>query len=149
MQYIKGEIIMKVEINDNNMNAEIGSNKTISSNSPNIEVIKQFNLETPIIFGIVAFITSVINLLIGLFVNFGTKTITGIIGEIPYYLVAVLVVFMVIMIVLSVIFGVFSVVFFAKSKKKTMDIMGFILAILSFVTTCTGAIFSVLGVVVW
>lgn len=116
---------MKVEINDNNMNAEIGSNKTISSNSPNIEVIKQFNLETPIIFGIVAFITSVINLLIGLFVNFGTKTITGIIGEIPYYLVAVLVVFMVIMIVLSVIFGVFSVVFFAKSKKKNDGYNGF------------------------
>ena len=140
---------MKVEFNKNGMRAEINSSSISTQNDAEFSPsFKMFGEQVPLILGIAAMLTATANLLFGLLIKVAMNTANSLMGEEPWHLITVFIIFSSILAAISVICGVISVVNYTKSSHKTSDGIGFTLSITSFVICIVGLIINVLSLFV-
>lgn len=99
--------------------------------------------------GMIAFICAIVNLLFGLFLNLSTDLLAYFAEHTATHWMVVLLMFSVVLFSFAVLSGIFSIIFYTKSKKTTLDAVGFTLSILSFVVGCSGLILNIVALIIW
>ena len=102
-----------------------------------------------LVFGIIALFISVMLLPMGFLMNVSIDVLNALLAENLFHYITVYVSLLSIVGVISIICAVISIVFFAKSKKATSDIVGLLLAILSFVLCAVALVLLILSLLVW
>ncbi len=140
---------MKIEWNENGFSAKIENEVTPTPQSQMKTAWSYLQENGAAILGSIAFISALVNLIFGLFLNFSTDILTSLGGDSATHWMVVLLVFSIILLSLSVLSGIFSIICYVKSRKKVFDHIGLILAIISFVVGFAGLILNIIGLIVW
>ena len=138
---------MRVEFNGNGFRADMndGNEKFAGYQSDFKNIITN---NWSLVLGIFSLILSVINLPFGLFMNLN-KQIFKNANEINFsYWMAILLVFSIVFVVVSILSGVFSILCYSKSCKKTTDVAGVLLSIVSFLVCATVITLDVVGLII-
>ena len=119
---------MKIEFNTNALSANINGDECVSDSVGKELTGGLFKSNLPFFLGIIALVSSVINLPFGIFMLFvASATIIAV----------------------SAACAVASIVLFAKAKKTSLDTLGLVLSILSFVISAICLVLNILGITVW
>ena len=102
-----------------------------------------------LLLGIIAIVFSIIELPLGLFINLSYDALNSALGITATHWVVVLFAISVIVAVLSIACGIISIVCYAKSAKQTVDIVGMVLSIISFVISTSCLVLNIVGFVIW
>ena len=140
---------MNVEFNGRGFSAEM-------FDAPKTEakidvVIPSFSLRDngAFVLGVLASIVALANLPFGLFANVSADFMSQILTSSIGHFVSVLFSVSVIMLAGSVLLGVFSIISYVRSRKCTLDNIGFASAILSFAISITGLVLNIIALVTW
>lgn len=140
---------MKIEWNENGFSAKIENEATPAPQSQMKTAWTFLQENGAAILGSIAFISALVNLVFGLFLNFSTDIISSFGEHSATHWMVVLLIFSIILLLLSVLSGIFSIICYVKSRKKVFDHIGLILAIVSFVVGFAGLILNIIGLIVW
>ena len=136
---------MRVEFNGRGFSADMNDENFAS---PRCDFKKTIANNLPLVLGVISLILSVVNLPFGLLINLNKQIFEKVNAMNTSYLMAILLVFSIVFVVVSILSGVFSIFCYSKSRKKTTDIAGVVLSIISFLV-CTSVItLDVVGVII-
>ena len=102
----------------------------------------------PLTLGGLSLILSVVNLPFGLFMNLNKHVFNNVNGVNLSYWMAVLLVFSAVFVIVSISSGVFSIICYTKSRKKTTDVAGVLLSLISFLVCIAVIVLDILGLVI-
>lgn len=138
---------MRVEFNGNGFSADMneGNGKITDSQSGFKSIIAN---NWSLVLGIFSLILSVINLPFGLFINLNKQIFKNVNGVNLSYWMAILLVFSMVFVIVSILSGVFSILCYSKSSKKTTDVAGILLSIVSFLVCATVITLDVVGLII-
>ncbi len=138
---------MRVEFNGRGFRADMNDgNENFAGNQNDFKKIIANNWS--LILGVLSLILSVVNLPFGLFINLNKHIFKNVNGVNLSYWMAILLVFSVLFVIVSILSGVFSILCYSKSSKKTADIAGILLSIVSFLVSVTVITLDVVGLII-
>ncbi len=139
---------MKIEWNENGFSASMNDEPS----HVRVETASGWELlreNGTLILGSIAVMSSILNLLFGLFLNFSTDIIAYFMEHAAEHWMVVLLIFSIILFSMAVLSGIFSIIHYTKSKKKTLDVIGLVLSILAFVVGFSGLVLNIVAIIVW
>lgn len=140
---------MKIEFNTNALSANINGDECVSDSVGKELTGGLFKSNLPFFLGIIALVSSVINLPFGIFMNVGAELLRQVYeAGVPHW-IFILFVASATIIAVSAACAVASIVLFAKAKKTSLDTLGLVLSILSFVISAICLVLNILGITVW
>lgn len=138
---------MRVEFNGSGFSADMNDgNENFTCCQSDFKNIITHNW--PLVLGIFSLILSVINLPFGLFINLNKQIFKNANEVNLSYWMAILLVFSVVFVIVSILSGVFSILCYSKSCKKTTDVAGVLLSIVSFLVCATVITLDVVGLII-
>jgi len=138
---------MRIEFNENGIFAQSGEANPKKERST-FDISNIFNSNLSLILGIVALVSSILNLFFGLFTGLVRDAIVEATGAMPWHLTTVFIILCVVITSISIICGIVSVVGYAKSTRQIKDGVGLTLSIVAFVISLCALIINVLGLFV-
>ncbi len=139
---------MKIRWDENGFSANINgeSPQVAQAGATGLGLLQENGV---LVLGAIAFVGSMINLLFGLFLNFSTDALAFFAENKAAHWMVVFLIFSIVLFMLSILSGIFSTILYVKSKKKMLDMVGLILAILAFVVGLSSLILNIIALIAW
>ncbi len=103
----------------------------------------------PFILGVIALVLSIANILSGILINLGGKSIREHLGENAMPWIMLLLTLAIITFLIAVVCGIFTVISHQKTEKTLLGNMGVVFAIISFAVSVAALVYDILGLFVW
>ena len=137
---------MKMEFNSNSFSASMSRGEAPTLPNAGRFVSSLLKDNKVIVLGVLALFIALLNLPYGLFTNFATEFVREVYASGVGYWLTVMLILSSVMILTSIALAVFATVIFATKEKRSLDILGFIFSILSYVVSACCIVLNIISI---